>query len=184
MRPAYEDPELLEKTLSLSKKFNIDTFFETGTNEGRTVNIVSQYFNNVISTEIDKECYDKAKNNVTNENCELHLGDSVKVMDDILIEGKNNIFFFLDAHWFELPLLDELKVISNKKIKPVIAIHDFFVPNENGEAKFGWLPPLNFDYIKSSIELIYGEDKYVIEYSNSSIPSIDSGVIYIYPKNK
>jgi hypothetical protein len=183
MRPAYDDPELLEKTLFLSNKFKVDTFFETGTYDGSTVNIIANYFDNVISVEINEDCYNKAKSNVIHKNCKLHLGNSIEIMNDILIEEKSNIFFFLDAHLYqELPLLDELNVIYNKRLKPIIAIHDFFVPDENNAAKFYWLEPLDFNYIKSSIELIYGKNGYEIEYSTVSIPSINSGTIFIFPK--
>jgi hypothetical protein len=105
------------------------------------------------------------------------------LMDELLEENDNSIFFFLDAHWEKYwPLLDELKIIKKKNIKPVIAIHDFYVPDENGNAKFGFDSyngqNLNFEYIKSDIEEIYGKN-YEIRYSAQ--PTINSGLIYIYP---
>jgi hypothetical protein len=93
---------------------------------------------------------------------------------------------FIDAHWEDyFPLLDELKIIKDKNLKPVIAIHDFYVPDENGNAKFGFdsyhSQPLDFPYIKNAIENLY-KNSYEIKYSTTS--TINSGVIFIYPKNK
>ena len=183
MNAAYSDNELLEWTLELSKKLNLITFFETGTYHGDTAKIVSQYFKKVITIENNVEYYNVAKNNLSDiKNCSLHLGNSPELMDELLKENDSSIFFFLDAHWENYwPLLDELKIIKKKNIKPVIAIHDFYVPDANDNAKFGFdsynNQPLNFEYIKSDIEKIYGTN-YEIKYSTQS--TNNSGVIYIY----
>jgi len=185
MAAAYSDPELLQITLNLSKQFNLTTFFETGTYHGETSKILSKYFNKVITIENNINYYEIAKNTLKDiNNCDLYFGNSPEVMDSILTKNNNSIFFFLDAHWEHYwPLLDELKIIKEKNLKSVIAIHDFYVPDENGNAKFGFDSyhgqPLNFDYIKSSIKNIYSEN-FEIQYSNSS--TTNSGVIYIYPK--
>lgn len=185
MNPAYSDPELLEITLELSKKFNLNTFFETGTYHGNTTKIVSKYFDKVITIENNPDFYQIASNNLKDiNNCDLYLGSSPEMMEKCIKKNNNSIFFFLDAHWEDyFPLLDELKIIKMKNLKPVIAIHDFYVPDENGEAKFGFdsyhSQPLDFSYIKKSIEDIY-ENLYEIIYSTTS--TTNSGVIFIYPK--
>ena len=186
MNPAYSDPELLEYTLELSKKFQIKNFFETGTYHGKSSIIVSKYFDKVTSVEYNRDFYKIAVNNVNTsgvKNCSLYCGSSPKIMKEQLIENDNSTFFFLDAHYKEnFPILDELNVIKQKNQKPVIAIHDFYVPDENGKSKFGFDKCreqfLNFDYIKSSVESIYNKS-YNIRYSTTSI--VNSGVIYIYP---
>jgi predicted O-methyltransferase YrrM len=187
MQPAYSDPELLQITLDLSKKFNLTTFFETGTYHGDTSKILSKYFDQVITVENNPEFYQVALDNLKEiTNCKLVLGNSPEVMEQYLEQDNSSIFFFLDAHWEHYwPLLDELKIIKEKNLKPIIAIHDFFSPDENGDPKFGFDSyhgqPLDFNYIKSSIENIYGE-KYEIKYNTSS--TTNSGVIYIFPKQK
>jgi len=184
IHPAYSDPQLLEWTLDLSKQFNLKTFCETGTYHGGTAQIVSQYFDKIITIENNIDFYNIAKNALQNtKNCDVYLGNSPEVMEQCLEKNDSSIFFFLDAHWEHYwPLLDELKVIKEKNLKPVIAIHDFYVPDENGNAKFGFDhyhgQPLNFDYIKSSVESIYGEN-YNIKYTTSA--TVNSGVIYIFP---
>ena len=185
MNPAYSDPQLLEWTLELSKKFNIKIFFETGTYYGGTAKIASNYFDKVITIENNPESYNIALDNLKDiQNCNLYLGNSPEMIEQYLEKNNSSIFFFLDAHWEHYwPLLDELKIIKEKNIKPIIAIHDFYVPGMDGNAKFGfdsyYNQPLNFNYIKNSIENIYGND-YEIQYSTSS--TTNSGVIYIYPK--
>lgn len=184
MNPAYSDPQLLQWTLEIAKRYNLTTFLETGTYLGWTSKIVSNYFEKVITIENNYQYYLEAVENLKeNKNCYLYHGSSYEVMDKILKEGDDKIFFFLDAHWYEeLPLLNELKIIKDKKIKPIIAIHDFFVPDENGMAKFGFDTygdqRLDFEYIKKALIEIYGE-KFYIKFSSES--TNNSGVIYILP---
>lgn len=184
MNPAYSDPQLLEWTLALSKKHKAKTFFETGTYHGHTSKIVSEYFTEVTTVENNPDHHTLAMETLRDvPNCTLHLGSSPDVMNQQLQQQQKGVVFFLDAHWNDYwPVLDELRIIKEKNITPVIIIHDFYVPNVDGSAMFGFDSyngqPLNFDYIKTSIESIYGE-KYQIKYSTTS--TTDSGVIYIYP---
>jgi predicted O-methyltransferase YrrM len=156
IHPAYSDPQLLEWTLDLSKQFNLKTFCETGTYHGGTAQIVSQYFDKIITIESNPDSHQIASNNLKDiQNCNLYLGNSPEIMSQCLEKNNSSIFFFLDAHWeYYWPLLDELKVIKEKNLKPVIAIHDFYVPDENGNAKFAFDSyhgqPLNFTYINIS----------------------------------
>lgn len=186
-KSAYSDQELLKTTISLCQKYKLTKFVETGSYHGGSAKIVSQYIREIHTIENDPELYDIAKENLKGlQNVQLHFGSSQEVLKNILSQNETNIFLFLDAHWgLYWPLLDELKVIAEKQIKPVIAIHDFFVP-PNG--KFGYdVHPgdgtvLDFNYIKESIEKIY-DGKYEYFYSNES-PEINSGVIYVYPINE
>jgi predicted O-methyltransferase YrrM len=185
MNPAYSDPELLEWTIELSKKFNTNVFLETGTYHGGTAKIISEYFDKVITIESNADYYNTAVDILKDiKNCECYLGSSPDIMNNILKDGDQSVFFFLDAHWENYwPILDELKIIQQKNITPVIAIHDFFVPDENDNAKFGFdhyqSQPLDFKYIEPYITNIYNNG-YEIRYSTTS--TTNSGVIYIYPK--
>lgn len=181
--PAYSDPELLEWTLTFSKKHNVDIFIETGSYFGDSAKLVSQYFSKVFTVENNVENHRIAKQNLDRiVNCELILGSSPEVIREL--ELTSNTFFFLDAHWDSYwPLLDELFEIKQKKIFPIIAIHDFFVPDDFGNPLFGYDTyrghALNFSYIEDSINSIYGKNNYKKIYSTSSITN--SGVIYITP---
>ena len=138
----------------------------------------------VDSIEIEQNIYSKVKEKLKYENLKLHLGNSVDVLNEIIKQNEENILLFLDSHWYELPILKELEVIFFKKIKPVILIHDFFVPDENGNSKFGFDTydgvKLDFNLIKDYIEKIY-DNEYDFHYT-SEIDCVNSGIIFIYPK--
>jgi hypothetical protein len=184
-KSAYLDQYLLDTTIDLCAKYKLTKFIETGSYHGDTAKIVSRYIRDVHTIENNPELFKISQENLKNcLNVKLHFGSSQEVLKNILSEKEENIFFFLDAHWgIYWPLLDELQVIAEKQIKPVIAIHDFFVPPDG---KFGYdAHPedgtvLNFSYIEESIEKIY-DGKYEYFY-NKECSDINSGIIYIYPK--
>lgn len=184
-KSAYLDQYLLDTTLDLCLKYKLTKFIETGSYHGGSAKIVSKYIRDVHTIENNPELFSISQENLKNcHNVKLHFGSSPDVLEQILDEGDNNLFLFLDAHWgLYWPLLDEFKVIKQKNIKPVIAIHDFFVPPD-GEFGYDVHPGdgtiLNFDYIKDSIDLIYdGEYEY---FYNTKSSDINSGIIYICPK--
>jgi predicted O-methyltransferase YrrM len=183
-RPAYSDPQLLEWTINLSKKYKIDVFFETGSYLGESARIVAPYFSKVFTVENDLQNYKIAEQTLKEiTNCELILGNSPEIIRSKSLTS--NTFFFLDAHWEEYwPLLDELFEIKKKQIIPVIAIHDFFVPDENENPKFGYDiyrgQPLNLSYVNNSLDEIYGKLNYTVTFSTSSLTN--SGVAYITPQ--
>lgn len=166
--------------------YNIDLIIETGTYHGGTANQLSKMVKGVITIEVDKSNYDHScEFNKSNDNVSLIFGDSVKVLYFIFDtkKPKNNTILFLDAHWGNVcPLLDELKEIAKAELKPVIIIHDFFVPNAphlgydsyNGR-KF------DLDFIKKDIDTIYGVDGWN-HYYNSRATGAMRGIIYILPK--
>jgi len=95
----------------------------------------------------------------------------------------DDTFIFLDAHWgSHCPLKEELEQIRRAGIKPVIAIHDFVVPNHtelgydeiNGQ-------PFTYEWLKEDIDSVYGEDGYNVHY-NSEAEGAKRGIIYIVPK--
>jgi hypothetical protein len=100
------------------------------------------------------------------------------------IKENDKFLFFIDSHWDPepLPLLDELEMISQKGLKPVIIIHDFFVPDENNLPKFGYdkygEQTLCLDFIAEKLKKIYGSFEY---HYNKEVDSVNSGVIFIYP---
>lgn len=182
----FEGDTILHQTFKdLCKKHKIKHIIETGTYLGHTTKHLSKMCKKVDTIEVVKDNYDNAMTHLSKlKKVTQHLGSSEKVLENILPESDEGLFIFLDAHWNEYnPLLDELKVIANKGLKPIIAIHDFKVPNR---------PELGFDvynrlgivyewnWIYKSIEAIYGVGGYEIEY-NSEATGAKRGVIFIYP---
>ena len=186
IKGALEDKFLNEEIDKLVKNHNIETIVETGIYKGWSTSIFAKKVKKVIGIDISDSLINEAKKyNAENKNVDFYLGSSPEVLNSVLKKNDNSILFFLDAHWGEYwPLLDELKVIKEKKILPVIVIHDFFVPDEKGNAKFGFDKygdtVLNFEYVKSSMDKIYGKAGYV-HYCLDEIKEVDAGCGFFIP---
>jgi len=186
---ALEDRYVYEEFKKLIEKFKIKKIIETGTYHGWSTMKLSEFNLPVTTIELSNENYQIAKNNIEQKNItnvEVLLGSSPNVLNSILNNNEEGLLLFLDAHWHNYwPIHDELNVCINKKIKPIIVIHDFYVPDDNGQAKFGYDSydgqNLDFEYIKNFMIRIYGEDNFDYYY-NERIDSVDSGLIYIHKK--
>jgi predicted O-methyltransferase YrrM len=180
---AMEDKFAFDELSNLINKYKVKRIIETGTYFGWSTQKFCSFGIEVDSIEINKEFYEKVKKNLNFENLKLHLGNSIDILPDIIKEKEEGILIFIDSHWSDLPLLEELKILNLKKIKPIILIHDFFVPDKNGNAKFGFDTynnvKLDFNLIKVYIDKIYN-NKYKYHYT-SQIDCVNSGTIYIYP---
>ena len=182
---ALEDKKLYEEFSNIIQRFNINKIIETGTYLGWSTKIICTFGLPVESVEVNSEFYIHAKKNLVNENLKLHNSNSIDFLNSMKIKKNENYLFFIDSHWGPepLPLLEELDAISKKGIKPVIIIHDFFVPDEFGNAKFGYDQygdqKLCIDFIEPKLKKIYGS--YEFHY-NKEIDCVNSGVIFIYPK--
>ena len=187
---ALEDNFVYQEFKNLINRFNIKKIIETGTYYGWSTMKLAEFGIDVTTIEYSKENHSIANDNFSKSNflnIKSMLGSSPDVLKEILTEEDNDIILFLDAHWYDYwPIHDELRVCIEKKIKPVIIIHDFFVPDENGNAKFGFdkygEQSLDFNYIKNFLIEIYGENNYDYHYNNES-DNVGQGLIYIYGNN-
>ena len=185
----YHDAIMIEDTLRIKEKFNWNTFIETGTDKGWSTKIISKYFDKVYSCEIEQDRWKYYTNILENKNITILNGSSVDCLPKFFEEiGNGNFFLYLDAHWNgNWPILDELRLVAEWGFKPVIIIHDFQNDlgfefdsyRKEGEEKEYFL---NFDYVKESIERIYGEDGYIFETNKESLNPIKTGCAYFYPK--
>jgi 16S rRNA A1518/A1519 N6-dimethyltransferase RsmA/KsgA/DIM1 with predicted DNA glycosylase/AP lyase activity len=181
------DEFIARKVKSLIDEFGINWVIETGTYLGGTTKRFAEMCEMVSTTEINDGFYLRAKSYLQDlENVTQFYGDSVAILPAMLkVTLDKNILFFLDAHWTSnLPLLAELEIINEFKAKHgniVIAIHDFKVP---GRADLGFdtygKVSLEWDYIKESIQKIYGPQGYKIQY-NLEAEGAKRGIIYIMP---
>ena len=183
------DNFIFQSLKELVDTYKIDYIVETGTYLGATTIRLSDLAP-VVTFENNLEYFTKAQKLIhtkpTKNQIEPYFMDSIKGIDVFL--GKQNKkykgLFFLDAHWGNVcPLKDELKTIARYEIKPVIAIHDWKVPNEptlgydsyNGQ-------PFTYEWIKKEVEAIYGIDAYSYHYNSDKMSEgAKRGVIYIYP---
>ncbi len=181
----YEGDEFVhEEIKKLVDKFKVNLIVETGTFLGATTKRLSE-FCNVETFEVVEENYNKSVQNCKGINSiELNLKDSVNGLIDLLPTVlDNSILLFLDAHWWDAcPLLDELKVIADNGIKPVIVIHDWKVPNRPDLGFDSYKgQDFTFEWIEQSLKNIYGNNfKY---HYNDQASGAKRGLIYIYPND-
>jgi len=192
LEPLNADTFAQQKFLRLRERFNIRTAIETGTALGGTTVFLGKNFDRTFTIEINKAwlkiAISRFESAGVSNKIKPYLGSSEKVLDDILqlYSLGDDTLIFCDSHWNEYcPLLDELRIIAKNKIKPVIVIHDFKVPDEpelgydsyNGQAfTYEWIKPL-------LIEIYGGIDKYEYFYnSDETSTSVKRGIIYITPR--
>ena len=186
--PFNGDSFICEQFLLLKERFNIDTVVETGTCYGSTTLWLSKHFDRVFTIENNMEYLSVAQKRLREEGCtnvKTEFGDSGEVLYPVLMENKvmDNTLIFLDAHWANhCPLKQELEAIHFAGIKPVIAIHDFKVPNEEGLGFDSYnLQDFDIDWIKEEIDLIYGVGEWTCYYNTFEFSEgAKRGIIYIH----
>lgn len=184
------DSYLKSEFQRLIDKHKINVLIETGTYLGNTTKQFAEMVATVFTIEQNEEYYWAANEKLAYiGNVDNLVGSSVQVLPMVfsnpMVVGEypQNILLFLDAHWGENnPLLQELEIIANYKIKPVIVIHDFKVP---GHPELGYDSYDGQDYewswIEKAVENIYGPDGYTYHY-NTQAEGARRGVIFIEPK--
>lgn len=195
--PFNGDTFVEQEFLKLRDKFGIRTIVELGTCLGSSTLWMAKHFDRVFTIEINREYRDIAcdRFGVDAHRADVwsFLGDTVNILPKLFTEEsepetiREPFILFIDSHWGDnVPMLQELEIIAQTKIKPVIVIHDFKVPNQPGlgfdEYKgqaFDW------EYIFEAIQKIYG-GRVFSHHCNSEEKSAGAkrGVIYIYPKPK
>jgi len=180
----FEGDEIMaDKIRELIKFYGINLVIEGGTYLGGTARRLAMMCAEVITIENNLAHYEKAKELLSPcKNTYMFFGSTVDILPKMLhFYSDRKILFFSDAHWeSHNPMLEELEIIRESGLKPVIAIHDFQVPN-HPELGFDIYKGIvyEWDWIKDSIERIYGKD-YNIEY-NSKATGAQRGIIYITP---
>ncbi len=117
-----------------AKKFSLDIFIETGTYLGSTILSVRNLFDDIYSIELDGALFEKARNKfMPYPHINILRGDSSKVLPIILSKIDKPALFWLDGHYsagitakgdLNTPILKELKLILNHKIKKNIILID------------------------------------------------------------
>jgi hypothetical protein len=186
-QPFNNDKYIANTFLKLKEKYNILNAVETGTFEGGTTAFLSENFNTVYSIESNYDFINKAAAYLKNKNLNPTLihGKSENILPAILNKLTGNTIFYLDAHWYEhCPLLNELNLIKEYNLKPIIAIHDFYVPGASTLGYDTWNNQiLNIDWIKDSLNKIY-DNNYSYFYNNDLYSEgAKRGIIYITPNN-
>lgn len=183
-----QDTFAQQEFINLKNKFGLKYAIETGTCLGYTTDFLADHYETVSTVEINENYLNFALTNRLNkrDNVIVYIGSSADTLNKMIndLDEKENIFIFLDAHWGQhCPLKDELRQIKETGIKPVIAIHDFVVP-DNPSLGFDSIngQPFTYEWLKSDFDAIYGENGYDYYY-NSESTGAKRGIIYLTPKN-
>jgi len=139
------------------KKTGNDILIETGTFLGDMVEAQKLYFRKIISIELSNELYEKAKKRFRkNNHVEIILGDSGKVLKNIVSQLNKPAIFWLDGHYSsgktargdkDCPIFEELATIfSFEDIGHVILIDD--ARHFNGEGDYPTIQEL-VNFVKS-----------------------------------
>ena len=101
------------------KSYDVPNFVETGTYLGDTSHWASGLFKEVHTVEISESLYEKAKARFGNvNNMHFYLGDSKKLVPEIVSNIEGPALYWLDGHWCgrntggkfnECPIMDELE---------------------------------------------------------------------------
>ena len=109
-------------------------YVETGTYLGYGVQRVLNNYDFVHSIELSEKWYEYNVNQFKeNDKVIMHLGDSKKVLPNLLNSIKEPLTIYLDAHYSgeytamgdeETPLLHELEILKNREYDDIIIIDD------------------------------------------------------------
>ncbi|MGD0016458.1 MAG: hypothetical protein ABSC38_02940 [Verrucomicrobiia bacterium] len=155
----YRKTETMASSLSLTEikqllsenpdYSRIDTFVETGTNQGRTIFLMQEHFRELHTVELSKRYYLKVMcrrfvrtfkklfwktpGAISPQKTRFYLGDSAVVIKQLAASINKPAVFFLDSHCCgtrtargqkDVPLLEELGAISQRKFPDLIIIDD------------------------------------------------------------
>lgn len=178
------DKLMEKKFLELRDKYNVSAVIETGTYHGITTEFLANNFEQVYTIEVNPTFYDIAKERLLPyDNVNMYLGNSAIILGEILGKIKGNFIVFLDAHWYQNPVIGELEAIEKSKTSPIIIIHDFKNPH-NPEMGYDIYPEQNivyeWEWIEESVNKIYPGG---YEYSfNQFADGAKRGCVFIIPK--
>ena len=123
--------EIGVEILRLAKKYNLRTFFETGTFQSETALWAVHHFDKVYTVERDPRLFLDAQAHTQEYPNKLAVlyGDSVDVLEDELPIIDDDVIFWLDAHAMGdqeggSPVLEELAVIAEALDQPKAIVID------------------------------------------------------------
>ena len=170
---------------------NFNVFIETGTGDGNTIKNVQPYFEDVYTIEIKEDLYKKFNENNLYENVKSYLGDSVKIIPEILssLKSSQQAAFWLDAHKSgkrtgkndkDVPLYEEIENINEyyQSNEALILIDDFRL--------FGKIDVSKTDSSYSVDWSDINEDNILKKFSNFNIENhyVYDDILVIYLKRK
>ncbi|GAA1460729.1 class I SAM-dependent methyltransferase [Williamsia maris] len=128
-----------EMVREIAREFRPAHVVETGTYRGTSTEFFSAVFGVPIDTaEASERYYEYSARRLAGDNAiTVHRGDSRGFLSRLASRADNDrpTFFYLDAHWNDdLPLAEELQIISSTWRRSIVMIDDFQVPDDPGYA--------------------------------------------------
>lgn len=179
----------LEKIIATVTGYALpERYIETGTYRGNSALLAAKNFKKVETIELSDRWYEYSKDRLKDfSNVICHLGDCVKVLPILLEDSQSPVYFFLDAHFSggttalgdkEVPLMEELQLILERKSKDIIVIDDLRLIGNKGQTGIKGhevYPEMEFDWSDVSLEDI---EVILQRYSYTTFQYIDR--IYAY----
>jgi hypothetical protein len=157
---------------------NIKICIETGTYWGDSTRQFAEIFEAVHTIELSKKWFEFSRNKLSKlTNVNFYNGDSSSVLRNILPTFNRPIFFFLDAHFAggdtalgdkEVPLLDELELICERRHRDILVIDDVRLigkTGQSGDKNSQAYPLMTFDWRGVTQEKI----DYILEHNGRSL---------------
>ena len=127
-------PNLKYNFYKLTNNKKTNHYIETGTYLGNGIKSVFDDYNYVHSIELSEKWYEYNKEQFKySDNIKLYLGDSKKILPELLDNIHEPVTVYLDAHYSggstafgdeETPLLFELEILKNRIYDDIIIIDD------------------------------------------------------------
>lgn len=137
---------------------SINSIVETGTYRGTTTALFAATSLPVYTVEENLRflSYAKMRFFLNQDNVTLFNNDSRAFLRELSSRenmDRENVFFYLDAHWGDdLPLREEIELIFSNWKNPIVMIDDFCVPgSEYGYDDYGSGKVLNMGYLEQAI---------------------------------
>jgi hypothetical protein len=175
-------PNLTYNFYNLAKTIKTNHYIETGTYLGDGIKCVLNNYENIHSIELSEKWYqynvEQFKNN---KNVKIYLGDSKKILPELLKSINEPITIYLDAHYSgeptafgeeEVPLLFELEILKQRKYDDIIIIDDCRLLGKTGicgAENDPVYPTMTYDWINITEDKILNlmKDGYILLKNNN-----------------
>lgn len=156
----YNMPNLTSEFYNLTNTNKTSQYIETGTYLGEGIKSVLTNYETVHSIELSEKWYNYNVDQFKcNQNVKMHLGDSKKVLPELLHSIREPVTIYLDAHYSggetafgdeECPLLFELSLLKTREYDDIIIIDDCRLLGNKGTCGCGpdhpIYPTMNYDW--------------------------------------
>ena len=193
-------PNLTQTFYNVTNSNKTNHYIETGTYLGDGIKCVLNNYKYIHSIELSEKWYNyniiQFKNN---NNVKMYLGDSKKILPELLKNINEPITIYLDAHYSggttafgeeEVPLLFELEILKNRKYDDIIIIDDCRLLGMTGICGAGdnhpVYPTMKFDWSNITENKIINlmKEKYILLKNDNNKYTDGASDQYILYKQK